>query len=398
MNLEKIWTKSFISISLVQLLIFLSFYALLTTLPIYVIDQLGGNEAEGGLVVTAMLLAAIIVRFFSAKLLDKIGKKQGLVISVTIYMITSFLYLFIESYTSLLVLRFFHGFSFGIITTATGAIAADIIPASRKGAGLGYFAMAMNVAVVLGPFIGLTLIQYVSFQTLFIILGVLMIVALINSMMVQVEESIVIKENTIKKQRLSIHDFIETRALPIAIIASLASLSYASVMSFISVYATSIGLASAASFFFLVFAAVMLITRPYIGRSFDLKGPRFVLLPCLTFFAIGLIALSITNSSWMLLLAAGLIGLGYGSILPGFQTIAIQTSPENRSSHATSTFFILYDLGIAIGSFVWGLIVSGIGFSNLYLVAAAIVIVALFLFEFYYRRSSKKEEKIAEAQ
>lgn len=396
MNLEKIWTKSFISISLVQLLIFLSFYALLTTLPIYVIDQLGGNEAEGGLVVTAMLLAAIIVRFFSAKLLDKIGKKRGLVISVAVFMLTSFLYLFIESYTSLLALRFFHGFSFGIITTATGAIAADIIPASRKGAGLGYFAMAMNVAVVLGPFIGLTLIQYVSFQTLFFILSVLMIVALINSMMVQVKEEIVLKNNN--KKRLSIHDFIETRALPIAIIASLASLSYASVMSFISVYATSIGLASTASFFFLVFAAVMLITRPYIGRSFDLKGPRFVLLPCLSFFAVGLIALSVTNSSWLLLLSAGLIGLGYGSILPGFQTIAIQISPDSRSSHATSTFFILYDLGIAIGSFVWGLIVSGIGFSNVYLVAAAIVVVALLLFEFYYRRSSKKEEKIADAQ
>ncbi|BAC13153.1 antibiotic resistance protein (antibiotic efflux protein) [Oceanobacillus iheyensis HTE831] len=396
MNLEKIWTKSFISISLVQLLIFLSFYALLTTLPIYVMDQLGGNEAEGGLVVTVMLLAAIIIRFFSAKLLDKIGKKRGLIISVALFMITSFLYLLVETYTSLLALRFLHGFSFGIITTATGAIAADIIPASRKGAGLGYFAMAMNVAVVLGPFIGLTLIQYVSFHTLFFILGVLMIVALINSMMVQVEEQIV--EVNDNRQRLSIHDFIETRALPIAIIASLVSLSYASVMSFISVYASSIGLASTASFFFLVFAAVMLITRPSIGRSFDLKGPRFVLLPCLMIFSVGLIALSITNSSWMLLLAAGLIGLGYGSILPGFQTIAIQLSPDSRSSHATSTFFILYDLGIAIGSFVWGLIVSEIGFSNLYLVAAAIVVIALFLFEFYYRRPSKKEVNIADVQ
>lgn len=396
MNLEKIWTKSFISISLVQLLIFLSFYALLTTLPIYVMDQLGGNETEGGLVVTVMLLAAIIIRFFSAKLLDKIGKKRGLIISVALFMITSFLYLLVETYTSLLALRFLHGFSFGIITTATGAIAADIIPASRKGAGLGYFAMAMNVAVVLGPFIGLTLIQYVSFHTLFFILGVLMIVALINSMMVQVEEQIV--EENDNRQRLSIHDFIETRALPIAIIASLVSLSYASVMSFISVYASSIGLASTASFFFLVFAAVMLITRPSIGRSFDLKGPRFVLLPCLMIFSVGLIALSITNSSWMLLLAAGLIGLGYGSILPGFQTIAIQLTPDSRSSHATSTFFILYDLGIAIGSFVWGLIVSEIGFSNLYLVAAAIVIVALFLFEFYYRKPSKKDVNIADVQ
>lgn len=387
----KIWTKSFISISMTQFLIFLSFYTLMTTLPIYVIDNLGGTEAEGGLVVTAMLLAAIIVRLFSAKLLDKTGKKRGLLISVTIFAVTSFLYLIIDAFMPLLALRFIHGLSFGIITTATGAIAADIIPPSRRGAGLGYFAMAMNLAVVIGPFIGLTLLQYTSFQNLFIILGILMIVAIMNSAMVNVPKEKVAPKAI--KQRLTIHDFIEMKAMPIALISSLVALAYASVMSFISVYANGLGLASTASYFFVVFAAVMLLSRPYLGRSFDSKGPKFVILPCLFLFAIGLVSLSITNTPWMLLLSAALIGLGYGTLLPSFQTMAIQAAPNNRSSHATSTFFILYDSGIAAGSFIWGIVVTAIGFSNLYLICAVIILVAIGLFNMYHSKVNKTKMK-----
>ena len=76
---DRIWTKSFISLSLIQLFIFIVFYALLTTLPLYVIHDLGGSNASAGLVVTVMLVAAIVIRPFSAKLLDIFGKKKMLI-------------------------------------------------------------------------------------------------------------------------------------------------------------------------------------------------------------------------------------------------------------------------------------------------------------------------------
>ncbi|WP_019376883.1 MFS transporter [Virgibacillus halodenitrificans] len=389
-NQPKIWTKSFISISLTQFLVFIAFYLLLTTLPIYVINNLDGSEAEGGLVVTVMLIAAIIVRPFSANLLDKVGKKKGLVGSVSIFTATTFLYIWVDSLTPLLFIRFFHGLSFGVITTATGAIAADIIPASRKGAGLGYFAMAMNLAVVVGPFIGLSLLQFVSFKTVFIILSIIMVTGVFCSMLVQVSPG---TENMDTKpaKNFSIHQLIEVKAIPIALISSIVSLSYASIISFISVYADSLGLASAASFFFLVFAVVMILSRPSFGRAFDTKGPRVVIIPCLLIFAVGLIVLSFTQTALLLLVAAGLIGLGYGTLLPSFQTMSIQTASVARSGHATATFFMLYDAGIALGSFIWGAVVAGFGFKNLYLICAALVVITAILFNFYYTKANKKQ-------
>src|SRR5699024_3167493 len=101
----------------------------------------------------------------------------------------------------------------------------------------------------------------------------------------------------------------------------------------------------------------MVVFRPYLGRAFDEKGAKMVLVSRLIILAIGLATLGVPNGSIMLLVAAGLIGLGYGTLLPGFQTLAIQRTAADRSGHAISTFFIFDDLGIALGAVVWGAII-----------------------------------------
>ena len=393
-NVEKIWTKDFISVFMTQFIVFIAFYALLTTLPIYVIDKLGGTNSDGGLVVTVMLLSAIMMRPFSSKLLEFVGKKKGLVIGAIAFSVTTFLYIWIDQFFPLLIVRFIHGISFGFITTVTGVIAADVIPANRRGAGLGYFAMSTNLALVIGPFIGLSLLQITSFQNLFIILSVLVVVSVISSIVVQVPAH---AEFTGKRVsfKLKLSDLIETKALPVALISGLVGMAYGSILSFISVYANSLGLASVASYFFIIFAIVMLASRPSVGRAFDTRGAKFVLLPSLFFFAIGLLALGFTTNATMLFIAGGLIGLGYGSLLPGFQTLAIQSTDRTRSSHATATFFIFYDLGIGIGSFVWGLVASSFGFSNMYLISSVLVIVTLVIYNQYtvWKKKSDAEKK-----
>lgn len=382
----RIWTKDFISLALTQFILFTVFYSLLTTLPIFVIDELGGTQANAGLVVTFMLASAIIVRPFSAKILDIVGKKRTLILSVGLFALTTFFYLAMNEFVPLLALRFIHGISFSIVTTATSAIAADIVPNARKGAGMGYFAMSMNLAVVAGPFIGLSLLQFVSFQTFFIILSILMIISLLCTFVIQIEE---VKSDEPTTLALKLTDLIETKAIPIAMISGLVGVAYASILSFVPIYAEEIGLATTASFFFLVFAIVMIVFRPYLGRAFDEKGPRFVLVPSLIIFAAGLIVLGFTTTSTVLLIAAGLIGLGYGTLLPGFQTIAIQSTDNHRSGHAMATFFIFYDLGIAFGAFIWGIIISGFGYEVMYFTGAALILITAVILYRLLTKTSK---------
>ena len=382
----RIWTKDFISLALTQFILFTVFYSLLTTLPVYVIDELGGTQSNAGLVVTFMLASAIIVRPFSAKVLDIVGKKRTLVLSVGLFALTTFFYLTINAFIPLLILRFIHGISFSIVTTATSSIAADIVPNARKGAGMGYFAMSMNLAVVAGPFIGLTLVQSFSFNVFFIVLSILMIISFLCTLIVQLNEEKRAEGATLA---LRLSDLIEPKAIPISIISGLVGIAYASILSFVPVYAEEIGLAQTASYFFLVFAIVMVVFRPYLGRAFDEQGPKVVLVPSLIVFAIGLMTLGFTTTSTVLLIAGGLIGLGYGTLLPGFQTVAIQSTTPHRSGHAISTFFIFYDLGIAFGAFIWGLIIGGFGYEAIYFTGAAVVLVtAVMLYILLTRRKA----------
>src|SRR5699024_2017428 len=380
---ERIWTKSFISISITQLLLFTVFYTLLTTLPIYVIDDLGGSESQAGLVATFMLISAIAIRPFSAKIIDMVGKKKILVFSVSFFFLMTISYLFAYNFVVLSIIRLIHGISFGFMTSIAGVIVADIVPEKRRGEGMGYFAMAMNIAVVAGPFIGLLLIQYVSFRTLFFFLIGLMAVGLITSLLVNIKEDPVELSPT---TTMKLSDLIEVSVLPVSFIVALVGFSYGSLLSFGLVYAEVIGLSRVSSYCLLVFAIVMSVFRPMLGRAFDEKGARFVLIPSLIAFSLGLAVLSISQSVALFLIAAVIIGLGYGTVLPGFQALVVQKAGPKRTSQAMSTLFTLYDSGIALGAFSWGLISAAYGFTTMYVVSAIVVAVAAIYFHLYTKK------------
>jgi len=378
---EPIWTKAFISVFISNFFIFLAFYGLLTSLPIYVVNKLNGSTADAGLLVTIFLLSAIIIRPFSGKLLEDFGKKRVLVISMIFFTLSSFMYLWIQHFTILLVLRFFHGIWFSIATTATGAIAADIVPLKRRGEGLGYFAMSMNLAVVSGPFIALTLIQTTSFLVLFLILGSLSTLGVFITAISKPNNPTLSKADSKEKGHLKLSDLFDSKALPIAIVGTLIAFTYSSVISFISTYANELNLLDAASLFFAVFAVTMISSRPISGRLFDSKGPNIVIYPALGFFMIGLLLLSMTETTLMFLFSGAFIGLGYGTIVPCLQTLAIQSTDRHRSGHATATFFTFFDTGIAAGSFLLGIIASHFGYSTLYLLSAIFIIVVTVVYK-----------------
>lgn len=387
LNKEQIWTRAFTSLFITNFAVFVIFYGLVTTLPLYAIGVLGRTDEEAGLLMTIFLLSAIVVRPFTGKILDIMGKRKVLWIGLIFYFVCTVLYSFVEPFGALLVLRFAQGIWFSIITTAAISIAADTVPMTRRGAGIGYFNMSQNLAVVLGPMIALYIIQFYTFDLLFIVMSLLMLVGVLTSVMAPTGN---IPEKSSSKNKLKVSDLFEKRAIPVAILGSLIAFSYASVLTYLSIYAQEKGLLAFASSFFLVYAAIMLLSRPLTGRIFDEMGPRFVIIPGLTFFIIGLVLLAYMNSLWMFLLAGGVVGLGYGAIVPSLQTLAVQSTSHERSGYATATFFTFFDLGIAIGSYVLGLVAIHYGYQSVYILAGGLVLLALVLYIAYGRKARRK--------
>ncbi len=387
----QIWTKRFISLFLTNISVFFVFYGLVTTLPLYAIGELHQTDKEAGLLLSGFLLSAIIVRPFSGKLLDVFGKKKLLVLSIAGYFFCTVLYLFIHPFGLLLGLRFIQGIFFSIITTAAGSLAADIVPAKRKGAGLGYFTMSTNLAVVIGPFIGLLLIQYSTFNMLFIVMSICVLAG--GLLVVTINTDDLAKPAQHGKLTFSFNDLFERKALPVAAIASLVAFSYASVLSFLSVYAQQKDLMAVASLFYAVFAAAMLITRPYTGKLYDTKGPQFVIIPGILSFAIGLVMLAFVSEPALFLFAAIFVGFGYGAVTTSLQALAVQSTAHTRSGYATATYFTMYDIGIALGSYILGMVAVQAGYAAVYLTGAGLLVV---VFIIYLLRLAKiKASKVA---
>ena len=387
-----LWNRSFILCVLNNLFLFTYYFALIAILPIYITTDLGGTVKEAGLALTLFLVSSIAIRPFSGLIIEKLGKKLAMRGAGLLFALFAFSYLLIDSMSSLLIVRFLHGIWFSILTTVTVPVANDFIPDQRKGEGMGYFVMSTNLGVVFGPLIALTTIQFTSFQMLFGILAVLISLGLIFSLILNIRELPQAKLKTAEKSRLSLQDIIETKVLAVSFVALLTAFAYSSITSFITVFAETKQLLAYVSLFFIVFALSMLLVRPWVGKFYDSKGPDAVIYPSLIFFALGLVLVTLVNNQWMLWLSAVFIGIGYGSLFPCLQTLAIQAVEKQRMGHAISTFFTLFDLGLAVGSVMMGIFIAHWGYETTYMLCAMIVILTLLVYRYTI---SKKRKKVA---
>ena len=162
-------------------------------------------------------------------------------------------------------------------------------------------------------------------------------------------------------------------------------------------YAKEIDLMEAASFFFIVYAVFILISRPFTGRLLDKKGDNTVIYPSLILFVIGLVALSQASHGYTLLLAGALIGLGYGTLNSCCQAIAVKGSPPHRVGLATSTFYVFMDSGVGMGPFLLGFVIPIIGFRGLYLSLAVVVFVSILLYYVLHGKKKHTENNVLQA-
>ncbi|WP_180021241.1 MFS transporter [Acinetobacter sp. YH16044] len=387
-----LWNKSFVFCLCNNLFLFSYYFALLTILPIYIMKELGGSIQQAGMALTLFLVSSIAIRPFSGMIIERFGKANSVRISGFIFVVFALSYLWIDSMWSLLVIRFLHGFWFSILTTVNVPIVNDYIPDHRKGEGMGYFVMSTNLGVVIGPFLALSMIQSSSFSTLFAVLALLVAVGYIFTWLVQIQEHVQHKSSDQASQSAAIQwrDVIETRVLAISFVALLTAFAYSSVMSFITAYAELKHLLAYTSIFFIVFAVSMLLVRPWVGKVYDRKGPSAVIYPSFICFAIGLVVVSFLTNQWVLWISAVFMGIGYGSVFPCLQTVAIQTVEKARMGHAISTFFALFDIGLAVGSVIMGVLIAYFGFQATYLFCAVMVLFTTWMYRLFVANQFKR--------
>ena len=394
---SKLWTKDFIIMSSTSFFISLVYFLLMTTLAVYAIQQFSASESMAGLAASIFVIGAVFSRLFTGRYIEIIGRKKVLFTGLLLFLAATLLYFTITNMYLLLLVRFIHGAAFGISTTALATIVMDIIPTERRGEGTSYFSLNITLATSIGPFLGLYLSQHADFSMIFIVCTVLSMISVIISLFSKIPRSAMTDDqrNSLKGFKLS--SFLEKKAVPISLMITIMGFAYSGVLSFITAYATEINLIEAASFFFLVYSIVLLISRPFTGKLLDKKGDNFVIYPAIISLAIGLLILSQSYNSFTLLLASVFIALGFGTMQSCFQAIAIKESPQHRVGLATSTFLICMDLGVGIGPFLLGSIIPMFGFRGLYLTLAIVVFLSILLYFSLHGKKATKHKLYSQA-
>jgi predicted MFS family arabinose efflux permease len=387
----KLWTKDFINITIVSFFIFLAFYILLTALPIQLTKEFGGRADQAGLLVTLFLIAAIVIRPFAGKWVSVGSQKKILIYSAAAFFVATLLYPFVTNIWTLLILRIVHGLTFGVITTVKGTISALIIPESRRGEGLSWFSLAMGLAMVIGPVIGLNLANIGAYNTAYILCIVVSAFIILLSMFINIPEQE--SEKTIKiSKKFNLDDLVDKKAAPFALVIFLLACAYSGIASFLALYAQEIDLVKAASTFFILYAGLMFVFRPFTGVWADRYGANKIVYPCVILFAIGMVLLSLPQTAVIMIMAGAVIGIGYGSVIPILQTQIISSVERQRVGIANSLFFNSMDLGMAIGAFVLGIVAKSFGFSSVFIFGIALIVLGGLAY-FAFASGKKKENR-----
>ena len=148
--------------------------------------------------------------------------------------------------------------------------------------------------------------------------------------------------------------------------------------------------------FFVGYALMILATRPFIGRLFDRKGHAVIVLPGSLAMIAGLVALSFTQSTAMLVVSSLLYGLGYGAVQPSLHTWAVNRCPPDRKAAANGLFLSSIDLGYIVGAIALGLVAEWAGFAAMYRYSALAMVAFIGLYLLELARLSQQRHAAVE--
>ena len=377
---EKIWTRDFIFICMANFFIFAGFQMTLPTLPLFV-NELGGSDQLIGFVVGIFTLSALLIRPWSGHVLESLGRRIIFLIGLIVFVISVGSYAFTGSLILLFLMRVVQGLGWGMSTTAVGTIATDLIPQKRRGEGMGYFGLAGNLAMAFGPALGLFLIALSGFQTMFMIAASAGLLSFIIAAFIRYKPA---NKTPIEKKKW---DIFEKTALMPSILLFFITMVFGGIATFLPLYAEKLGI-DGIEWYFVVFAVSLMLVRAFAGRIYDRKGHKAIFLPGAFLILLAMVDLTLLANQFMLILAAVLFGIGFGSVQPALQAWAVNEAPLHRKGMANATFFSFFDLGVGLGAMFFGLIASTFGYADIYLTAGISVIISMVIYVIYLKRSA----------
>src|SRR5512133_3019995 len=155
-----------------------SFYLLLSAVPLYAADR-GIGAAGAGISTGVLMFASVAAEIAAPAVSALIGHRRLLLVGLVLLGVPAMAMPVVSSLALLLAVCAVRGAGFAVVVVAVGALAATVLPADRRGEGLGMLGVvAMMPAVVTLP-AGVWLVKVAGYPAVFIAAAAAALVAVV---------------------------------------------------------------------------------------------------------------------------------------------------------------------------------------------------------------------------
>lgn len=379
---EALFSARFFVMCAFSFTVFLSAFMLFPTAPFRILS-LGGGESQAGLFLGFLTYASALSAPLTGAVADRVGKVRTLVVCSLVIAFLQAAYAFTATYQILLLVVPLHGLFWSGLLSASAAHMTDILPASRRAEGIGYWGLSTILAIALAPGAGFLLLSHGWTWVCAACCGLNLLMAGIAACLAEAGPT-----SARSARPLLRGGVVEWRVVITSMTLFLYSFGYGGITSFVALYAEANGVVPK-GIYFIALAMVMALTRPFSGPLADRVGHRKVFLPCLALIALGLALLSVGGTRPLLLLSALVFGSGFGTAYPVYAAYVMQHAAPARRGAAFGGILAAFDTGIGTGSIATGWLIDHFGFRAAFAAAALLSSLSIPYFLFAERRFLK---------
>jgi len=339
-----------------------SFLTILTeALPAGLLPQIGRglaiSEAMAGQFITVYAVGSFLAAIPLIAATRSLRRRPLLLSAIVGFLFANTVTALAESYTVILVARFVGGIAAGLLWALMAGYAVKMAPPGMEGRAmtiaLAGTPVALSIGIPAATFIGLSL----GWRSSFWLMSLLSVV-LIGWVMWKVPD---FAGEANEDERPSLRQVFNLPGVrPALFVAFAFVLSHNILYTYIAPLLTSLGTLGQTDRVLLVFGVVALASIFIVGTMID-KWLRPLLCVGLSLFLIAAITLALAqDSSIQVYVAAAIWGLAFGGFGPLIQTATLRSAGK-AADVATSMIVTLWNVGIAGGAIVGGIVLERVG-------------------------------------
>ncbi len=349
-----------------------SFYVLLSVIPMLATASgSDGSDGAAGAVTGLLMFGGVLAELAAARLIARMGEARVLVIGLVLLGAPALLLMAADPLAVVMAVCLVRGLGFGLTMVASGAMVVSLVPAERRGEGLGIFGLVVCVPGIVALPAGVWLVDHVGYPLVFVLAAV----TAIGPLAVRPGGSQQSAAQTSTEPSVSLLDGLraaDQRRPALAFVAT--TVAAGILVAFLPLSGASSAAGAAA---LLVQALTATVGRWAAGRYGDRNGHSRLLVPGLVTTAIGMAMLAGLGNPVSLLVGAVLFGAGFGVMQSVTLAMMIERVPPSGYGMVNAVWNLAYDLGYGAGPVAFGVVVGRTGYSAAFALTGALILTAL---------------------